>query len=336
MPVGSSAAETGQAVFETDDLSEAEAELARLYGVEIRLQTGTTPLPTRTRLAVTAAGPVTYSRHIFGFDAGYHSPPSGRLALAWVGSGALELHPTGDREPLWCGPGEVIALEAPDHPHRGVVHHCDHQLVLLDPDILTRLGDHPPGGGPVRLNGHRPRTPSAGRRVAQAIAHLGGQAHRMTDHPLLGAAAADYLAAVVLSAFPTTIDPEPAATDRRDAHPATVRRALAYIESHVRDEITVADIAAAAFVSVRALQLAFRRHLDTTPLAHLKRVRLDGAHQQLHATDPTDGHTVASIAAQWGFAHPGRFATTYHRVYGHPPAHTLHQHRPPPRAVASG
>ncbi|MFI6180577.1 hypothetical protein ACIA8R_33925 [Nonomuraea sp. NPDC051191] len=46
-----------------------------------------------------------------------------------------------------------------------------------------------------------------------------------------------------------------------------MRRAIAYLEAQPDQDITVADIAAAAHVTVRAVQLAFRRHLDTTPLA---------------------------------------------------------------------
>ncbi|MEV6995503.1 helix-turn-helix transcriptional regulator [Streptomyces sp. NPDC093228] len=75
--------------------------------------------------------------------------------------------------------------------------------------------------------------------------------------------------------------------------------------------ITVAQIAAAAHVTPRALQYAFRRHLDTTPLAHLRGVRLAEAHRDLVAADPAEASTVTGIAARWGFYHPGRFASLY-------------------------
>ncbi|MFD6161956.1 hypothetical protein ACFWF7_14540 [Nocardia sp. NPDC060256] len=39
-------------------------------------------------------------------------------------------------------------------------------------------------------------------------------------------------------------------------------------------------------VTVRALQLAFRKHLDATPLAMLRRLRLAAAHEQLRAAVP--------------------------------------------------
>jgi transcriptional regulator GlxA family with amidase domain len=83
------------------------------------------------------------------------------------------------------------------------------------------------------------------------------------------------------------------------------------------------DIARAAYVTVRAVQLAFRRHLDTTPTAYLRQVRLERAHQQLRDLSPDDGATVIEIAARWGFADPSHFRGLYRRTYGQPPSHTL-------------
>ena len=45
--------------------------------------------------------------------------------------------------------------------------------------------------------------------------------------------------------------------------------------------IGLADVASAAGVSSRALQKAFRRFRDTTPMAHLRALRLDLARSEL-------------------------------------------------------
>lgn len=100
-----------------------------------------------------------------------------------------------------------------------------------------------------------------------------------------------------------------------------VRQHPAY--DHADQPITVAQIAAAAHVTVRAPQYAFRRHLDTTPLAHLRRVRLAQVHRDLGAADPAGGATVTEIAARWGFCHPGRFASLYRTTYRRAPHQTL-------------
>jgi transcriptional regulator GlxA family with amidase domain len=102
-----------------------------------------------------------------------------------------------------------------------------------------------------------------------------------------------------------------------------LRRALAYIDDHADRPVTIADIAGAAHVTVRALQYAFRRHLDTTPLAHLRRVRLAHAHHDLVTADPGTGATVTAIAARWGFHHPGRVAALYRHTYRRAPHETL-------------
>jgi AraC-like DNA-binding protein len=141
--------------------------------------------------------------------------------------------------------------------------------------------------------------------------------------PLIRGNAARMLAATVLATFPNTAVVDPTAQDRHDATGTTVRRATAFIEQHPDEDISVADIAAAANVSIRAVQFAFRRQLDTTPMAYLRTVRLDHAHHDLLATDPAQGDTVTGIAARWGFYSNSRFATRYRRAYGVSPRDTL-------------
>ncbi|WP_194833772.1 AraC family transcriptional regulator [Nocardia sp. XZ_19_369] len=189
---------------------------------------------------------------------------------------------------------------------------------------MARVGAPAEAGLPIQLSGRRPLTAGAGHRLARVVEHLRQVAADPAAGDLVAATSADYLVATVLDTMPTTVAIEPTAADRRDAHPDAVRRALAYLESHLRDDLSVADIATASSVTVRALQLAFRRHLDTTPLAHLRRLRLDAARQQLRAAGPGNSTTVTAVAYDWGFTHPGRFAVAYKRTYGEHPSRTLH------------
>ena len=103
----------------------------------------------------------------------------------------------------------------------------------------------------------------------------------------------------------------------------TLRRALAFIHAHAHEEITAARIANAACVTTRAVQLAFKRHLDTTPSAYLRKVRLDRAHHDLMAASGTEPCTVTQVATRWGFNHQGRFASYYRQAYGQNPRQTL-------------
>ena len=101
-----------------------------------------------------------------------------------------------------------------------------------------------------------------------------------------------------------------------------LRRAVEYITLSAHRPIGINDIAAAAGVGPRALQLAFRRYADTTPWAYVRSVRLDGAHHDLQTADPRRD-TVLAIASRWGFSNRSRFSAEYRAVYGEAPADTL-------------
>ncbi|PXY24867.1 AraC family transcriptional regulator [Prauserella endophytica] len=103
-----------------------------------------------------------------------------------------------------------------------------------------------------------------------------------------------------------------------------ISRAVEIIENHPELAHTMGSLAREAGVSVRALQKGFRRHLDTTPSAFLRGVRLQRAHDELRAAQP-DTVTVGEVAGRWGFVHLGRFATTYRRKYNETPSQTLHR-----------
>lgn len=107
-----------------------------------------------------------------------------------------------------------------------------------------------------------------------------------------------------------------------DTSAAVVERALAFIEANAVDGITVGDVADAAYVSVRTLNRAFHRHLNSTPAAYLRSRRLAGARHDLEAGRPVVT-TVTAVATRWGFSDLGRFAAAYRDEYGETPRATL-------------
>src|SRR5262249_2649614 len=150
---------------------------------------------------------------------------------------------------------------------------------------------------------------AATRRWVQTVEYATESMHAYPEamiQPLLASAIARLLAVTLLTTFANTWTFEPQHPDRTDATPTALSRAIGFIETNPDLDITVVEIAQAAYVPVRAIQLAFRRHLDTPPMAYLRRVRLERAHEQLR--DGTDGNrgTIPSIAARWGFADPSR------------------------------
>ncbi|GAB3602317.1 helix-turn-helix domain-containing protein [Microbacterium aureliae] len=103
---------------------------------------------------------------------------------------------------------------------------------------------------------------------------------------------------------------------------SAVRRARTYIEDHADQPLTVQQIAAAARLSVRALQNSFRRELQATPLEYVRRVRLIHARDDLLQAHVGE-HSVAEIAARWGFVSASRFAAQYAELFGEKPSVTL-------------
>lgn len=120
-----------------------------------------------------------------------------------------------------------------------------------------------------------------------------------------------------LATFSTTMTASLRRSPQRAGAPATVRRALSFIEENAHLPITIDDVAHASFISTRGLQYAFRRALDITPTEALRRARLDGARRDLELGD---GASVRTIARRWGFSHPSRFAAAYRAAYGTAPA----------------
>ena len=226
-----------------------------------------------------------------------------------------------DGEVRHFGPGDVFLAAQPDRSLTARIDQARLQTVGLDLSLLAEVTDEPPLEAVRRFRaGALPpvQTEFWQRAVTYATNTLSRPG---AEAPLVLDALRRLLATASVTAFtPGGVFDVP--RDRADATPTTVRRAVAFIEANPDLEIGVADAARAAHVSVRALQLAFRRHLDTTPMAYLRRVRLDRVHTDLLAADPNDT-TVTTVTARWGFQAVGRFSADYRNTYGEYPRDTL-------------
>jgi AraC-like DNA-binding protein len=102
----------------------------------------------------------------------------------------------------------------------------------------------------------------------------------------------------------------------------TVRAAIELLEAQPQRAWSVGELAGEVHLSARALQQAFARTLNTSPMRYLRQVRLARVHADLLDASP-EQTTVAEVAARWGFVHHGHFAAAYRDRYGHPPVVTL-------------
>jgi AraC-like DNA-binding protein len=251
--------------------------------------------------------------------------PLGSLVVVTPRAGQFERECGGITERFQAG--DVFVDAEPTLPSILRLREIEAQTVMLDLAVLARIAATSPTRtpGPVRLTSYQPTSAAAVAHWKRTISYLRallGNSEAATL-PLIRANAAQLLAATVLTTFPNTAVTDPTAQDRHDATNATTQRAIAYIEQHAHTEICLADIAGAANVSIRTIQLAFRQHLHTTPLAYLRAIRLNRAHHDLQAADPSRGDTVTTIAHRWGFYNHSRFANHYRHTYGVTPGHTL-------------
>jgi len=174
----------------------------------------------------------------------------------------------------------------------------------------------------------RPVSPARAAHWRSTVRHLRNDVladDEVMVSPLSRATILRHVVATLVETFPSpaldALAPSTAEEPGKTA-PSALRRATRFIDEHAHDDIGLAEIAAAARVGARALQLAFRRHHDLTPLEYLRRVRLERAHHDLRAGNRRDD-TVASIATRWGFTHHGNFSAAYLRAYGCSPSITL-------------
>ena len=109
------------------------------------------------------------------------------------------------------------------------------------------------------------------------------------------------------------------------AMPRHVKIAIDFMVQHPLEPLSLDEIAAAAGVSSRALQLGFKHFKNTTPLAYFRRLRLDGARLELRSRKG-EKINISDLAKHWGFSNVARFSEQYLMAFGESPKQTLGGH----------
>ncbi|MFL6085564.1 MAG: helix-turn-helix transcriptional regulator [Mycobacterium sp.] len=251
--------------------------------------------------------------------------PMNKVIGVWTSGGRLQGRCDGMTAE--AGAGEITLMSQPDLPHESSADELCVTSVLMDPGFVASVAVGVPAVDTmpaIRFSSFRPIDAVAGQRWKDSVGFVKNSvlAEDATATPLVIGQAARLLAAVTLSTFPNPVTAKPTPHDRNDHQPALLRRAIEFMDGNVANDIGLADIADAVHVTPRAVQYMFRRHLDTTPLQYLRRLRLHYAHSELVAADRMQ-ETVTGIAVRWGFVHTGRFAVLYRQHYGQSPHTTL-------------
>jgi AraC-like DNA-binding protein len=305
----------------TDDREYAN-ELMRAAFPGISLASSGDGRPFRFRHSVAGDGRLNaYSLTIVGSASGAGTMPEG-IAIGGVRRGRFEVSYGRDvvdtSQPYLRPPGDSAVLFEDAHV----------DLVTLDLEVFARAArryvddERLPSLLP-RPGRTAPLTPAAARswRIVADRA-----LETITDEdafasPLVRDRLFDTLVRVLLASFEVAPD-RTGADDSTIPASSGVRRAIAYLDDHVAEHVTLPDVAEAAHLSVRSVQHVFRRHVGTTPLGYLRDRRLDAVRLELIASDPAVT-TVADVARRWGFAHLSRFSQAYHVRFGEYPRTTI-------------
>uniref|UniRef100_UPI001042A48D GlxA family transcriptional regulator n=1 Tax=Methylobacterium segetis TaxID=2488750 RepID=UPI001042A48D len=94
-----------------------------------------------------------------------------------------------------------------------------------------------------------------------------------------------------------------------------VRRALLYAKEHLRNPLTVEELAEAASLSPRQFSRLFREETGQSPAKGVERLRLEAAQVMLEE----GRHTMDVVARDTGFADRDRMRRAFLRFFGQPP-----------------
>jgi AraC-like DNA-binding protein len=257
--------------------------------------------------------------------AAFRFEPEAKYFFSTVSRGTLRVLQPGVDESFL--PGEVALLGRPGiESQTEIVDFRQGVVTLGAASLRAAAGLDPDATEAPTLTTVRPLLPEQARtwrRAVDFVARTLREGPGAADSPLVIGAAERLLAGLAIATFSDEVAVAPERHADLDARsPATLRRAIAFIEANAERDVGIGEIAATARVSRRAVQQAFRRHLDTTPTAFLRRVRLDGAHRELRAAEP-GALTVTEVAYRWGFSSPSRFTERYRAAFGATPSETL-------------
>ena len=101
-----------------------------------------------------------------------------------------------------------------------------------------------------------------------------------------------------------------------------IRRSKELLEERRDEPVRVGELAAAAEVSERTLETAFKEYFGTGPVRYLELRHLHQVHRALRAADP-EAVSVSDVFVQHGEWQFGRFASRYRRLFGELPSETL-------------
>jgi len=141
----------------------------------------------------------------------------------------------------------------------------------------------------------------------------------MVRMPLIQTQLTDALLIGLLTLQPHNLQPM---LERADANsgPAYVRRAEEFIRENILNHVSVVQTARAVGVSLRSLQMGFKKYRGYSMRDFIKEERLKRAR---HFLKHPQGRNIYQIALDCGINNPSQFSAYYKQRFGETPSQTL-------------
>ncbi|OEY93032.1 AraC family transcriptional regulator [Acinetobacter proteolyticus] len=110
------------------------------------------------------------------------------------------------------------------------------------------------------------------------------------------------------------------------AEPAYLRKVKNFIIQHAHETLNAESLHLLAGVSKSKLYAEFQQHYGLSPMAYLRKYRLQQIYKILSNAAKHQKISISKLAYDWGFNHLSRFAQEYKDEFGEKPSETRNKH----------
>jgi len=227
-----------------------------------------------------------------------------------------------------AAPGRIASLLSPTIPTRMMWSDCAQAILLLDRRMVEQRAAALSGAaaGAVEFDPVVDLNTSSGQALRTSLAELMTLAERLGPSGLMSPVTMADWREVLFDRLLNGLR-----HDRSDAIrtfsgqaerlPRALRAARDHLADNAGEPLDLVQLACAAGIGIRALQLGFRRYFGLSISQMLLDMRLAGLHARLAQASPDV--SITDIAFDLGFTHLGRMAGAYRAKFGETPSATL-------------